>query len=527
MVDRITKALNNLIDRLFISGNVQRFKEQLKSTDSEHINIVLFDYTSSYSVVISFFHIINVLKRNLFNVRFYYIDNSNIKQLDRLKIPNRKFDYLYNIFMQRVTLPEMKNIDYDHIKRTVFTLDHKDDIVNYTIDGLLVGDLIYDTYLKWEKKPTVDMDKKKLLLKYFLQAHKLYIQAQNIHSSYSNIKYFFAGDIAYIYSGILARYLANKEKNVINFIESNGLQFNFLDKEYFFRRKKYWLYPQRFQSYSIKKQEHSILIAKDALHAKLIDGKTNYVYMKQNTFSNDHNYTFDTTLETINNLPFKVLIPLHCFMDSPHIYRWMVYPDFFEWITDTLRTLEKQGIQGIVKPHPNGFPENDAIVEKLKVMFPNHFFIDKTISNQIFIDMKVDIVLTVYGSVGYEFSYFNIPVICAGDNPHVAYNFTKSYKTRKEYHDYLLKIREINISIDQEEIFEFYYMHYIENDSIEGINPVYPIEEFLNIVDKDASPQLQREAYHHNQDVLKIELEKIDRGDYIAIEQKISDLLLK
>lgn len=519
------KVFRNIIDRIYISNSARQYKDFLKETDKLNSKIVLFDYTASYSVFISFYHIINALKNNLFNVKFYYINNSKIKKLDRLKIPNRKFNYLYNIFIDKLPLANDKDINQNKIKNIVYELKSKDDIVNYMIDGLLIGDLIYDTYLKWEKAPSVDINNKKLILKYFIQAHKLYLQAKNIYTKYPNIHYFFAGDIAYIYSGILARFLTNKDIKVVNFIESNGLEFNFLDKEYFFRRKKYWEYSKKFGVYYNKEQERALLSAKDALHLKLIDGKTSYVYMKQNAFSSDYNKEFDAILKKINKLPFKILIPLHCFMDSPHIYRWMVYPDFFEWITDTLKRLEIQGIQCIVKPHPNGFPENDAIVERLKTMFPNHFFIDKTISNQIFIDMRVDIVLSVYGSVGYEFSYFNIPVVCAGDNPHVAYDFTKTCKTREEYHNTLLNIKKIDFDIDQKQILEFYYMHYIESDSIEGINPVYPIEDFLNIINKDDSPQRQREAYHHDQNVLKIEIDKINRGDYITIEQKISNLL--
>ena len=88
----------------------------------------------------------------------------------------------------------------------------------------------------------------------------------------------------------------------------------------------------------------------------------------------------------MKELKKKVVIFLHCFFDSPHVYRNMLYSDFYEWIGDTLKVaseVSKQGkIDFYVKPHPNGIEGNDEIVEQLKVQFPAIHFINKNVSNK-------------------------------------------------------------------------------------------------------------------------------------------------
>ena len=516
------KIINNLLDRIFTN---KKIVEDTKKLEKELIHTknkdeyVLFDYTSSYSGLITYYYFIKVLNQKLGISNFKYINNSYIKRLDIYKVPNRNFDYFFKNIMNKIETSELKDnqVNKSKLKEIINNFNKKEEIVYYKIDGLLVGDLIYDTYLKWNKVETIDMNDKNRLFKVFLQAHTLYNEVKKIYSQNCKINYYITGDIAYIYSGISARYLAKRDIKVINFIESKGLDINFLDKQYFYRRHKYWEYNM----FNIENIKHIREISKNELQSKLENGEQKYIYMKNNTFSYDKEQKYKTILDEIKKIEFKVLIPLHCFMDSPHLYRWICYADFYEWITDTLNILETLNIKAIIKPHPNGFPENDKIILKLKTKFKNHIFIDKNISNRIFIDMKVDAVLTVYGSVGYEFAYFDIPVISAGDNPHVAFNFVKTCINKDEYQKVLQNIKSFTYKIDKNEIYDFYYIHYIKNYFIEGINPIYPFGLFLEIINNEDTPQVQRESYHHNSKVLDIEMKYLSSNHYDNIEKEI------
>ena len=62
--------------------------------------------------------------------------------------------------------------------------------------------------------------------------------------------------------------------------------------------------------------------------------------------------------------------------------------------------------------------------------------------------------LTVYGSVGLEYAYFNIPVINASiNNPHGNYNFNLNPQSIEEYEKLILSIKDIKISINKNEIY--------------------------------------------------------------------------
>ena len=114
-----------------------------------------------------------------------------------------------------------------------------------------------------------------------------------------------------------------------------------------------------------------------------------------------------------------------------------------------------------VKPHPNGIPGNEEIIDGIKSRFDGVTFLPKSVSNKQLIQEGFDLALTVYGTLGHEFPYFGIRVLNAGDNPHVNYDFSAYAKTKKQYEDYLSDIDSIpalNESI-QQQILDFYYMH--------------------------------------------------------------------
>ena len=105
----------------------------------------------------------------------------------------------------------MNKIETSELKEIINNFNKKEEIVYYKIDGLF---------------------------KVFLQADTLNNEVKKIYSQNCKINYYITGEIAYMYSGIAARYLAKRDIKVINFIESKVLDINFLDKQYFYIRYK-------------------------------------------------------------------------------------------------------------------------------------------------------------------------------------------------------------------------------------------------------------------------------------------------
>jgi hypothetical protein len=164
----------------------------------------------------------------------------------------------------------------------------------------------------------------------------------------------------------------------------------------------------------------------------------------------------------------RILVMLHDFVDSPHGYRSMLFPDFNEWIYFLLERAEKTPYRWFVKPHPClGDPSrrklneaNRRILADIKKRFVKIDFLDENISNRQLIEDGVSAIFTVHGSAGHEFAYSGIPVVNAGDNPHIAYDFNIHAKTIWEYEELIQNAGRLQIEIDREKIEEFFYMHH-------------------------------------------------------------------
>ena len=170
----------------------------------------------------------------------------------------------------------------------------------------------------------------------------------------------------------------------------------------------------------------------------------------------------------LNNGYPKIAMMLHCFYDAPHIYRHMIFEDFYEWVELVFSTIGDMNVDFIVKPHPNAKPYNKGIIEDLLVKHPHIRLIDKNTSNSQIISEGVELILTVYGTAAHEFSYQGINVLVAGDHPGAEYNFVHQPTNKTEFENCLRNPRDIKINIDKSEIEEFFTCITYILDSVES-----------------------------------------------------------
>jgi len=158
---------------------------------------------------------------------------------------------------------------------------------------------------------------------------------------------------------------------------------------------------------------------------------------------------------------------LHCFFDSPHIYGESLFPDFYEWIIHILSTAKELPHQDYYfKEHPNALSENKKIVQEIKERFSeysNIIFLSSDITNRQIIEQKPSAIFTVYGTAAHEFASLGIPVIVSGKNPQSDYGFIHKPESVKEFDHYIRNFPIIGLpeSYNKEEIYEFFYMHYL------------------------------------------------------------------
>ncbi|MBC7387892.1 MAG: hypothetical protein H7329_01650 [Opitutaceae bacterium] len=286
--------------------------------------------------------------------------DSYIKYKLYTEVAYRKLDNIYlsyagkvvyrNVFLHKNH--KLINRHFNEIKQAIET---KDDVIKLEIEGIKIGDLIYDTYLRFANKPTLDIEDP-FLDKVIIQALHLYFNYNDLLKQY-DVKALVHLYATYIHHGIIVR-LCLKNNIPVYVVGAHLFIVKKLHQNFPSHANDHFLFHKIFEQ--IDNKSDKIQLAKK-LFERRFTGKvdTAISYMRTNSFSNEqreemNKYNWDKT----------VLVLAHCFFDSPHVYRSLLFPDFHEWLTYTLDTLKQvEGITVLVKPHPNGKQGNDEIFE--------------------------------------------------------------------------------------------------------------------------------------------------------------------
>ncbi|MDP1803011.1 MAG: hypothetical protein Q8L81_16740 [Bacteroidota bacterium] len=317
-----------------------------------------------------------------------------------------------------------------------------------------MGDLIYDTYLRYADKPELDLQDPYFKILVTQTCNIFYVSKQKIEEY--NIVSLVSSYTTYIYHGIAVRICLQKNIPVYTVGAFFSLVHKVL-KEYPSHANDHFLFNKLFQKLDNKKE---IIETHKKIFEKRFEGEIDSAttYMKQSAFS------ADTNKELVNiDWPNTVVVLAHCFFDSPHIYRDLLFPDFYDWMNFTLDELSKQkDLTILVKQHPNGLPANDPLFEVLKKKYAGTqvLFIDKKTSQMQIINSRPKAIVTAYGTAAAEFSYQGFPVLTIYDNPFTAYDFTHLANSISEYKTLLQNVKNLPSKQNREQIIEYYYMQY-------------------------------------------------------------------
>jgi hypothetical protein len=333
----------------------------------------------------------------------------------------------------------------------------KEAILNINYKNISVGELIYDTYLRFRAKSNIDFNDE-CLTDIIVYAKKLVDLWQDNLNTYK-VKRLLVPYLAYHHWGIPAYACLAKGIDVVTFGSVNYV-FSRPTLAHPYHSKNFHLYPVIFSQ--LKNKLECIQQAKEVLNSRLggnIDSGTSY--MKESAFSDNVDILFSPP---DNN--YWCIVFLHCFFDSPHIYGKSIFSDFYEWVVYILNhAVENPNTIFYIKEHPNALPDNEEVIKELKKIysqFKNIIFLPGKISNKQIASKKPNAVFTVYGTVAHEFASLKIPVVVAGENPQSMYEFIHKPSNLVEFKEILNSIGKLKLpaSYQEEEIYEFFYMHY-------------------------------------------------------------------
>ena len=490
----------NLRRRLIASPNARRYmvanRAAFQRTGTQIKRQVLINQVPSSPPVELYAQAGNYLAKSKKASIYHYRFES--ERLARLGVPHPVLERLFDSFGSRLGLswslwrPDSPALVWKALC-TFRALQSKNDVLELEMEGIPVGTLIYDTYLRRYRQETLQTRSWGLLW-ILIQAQFIARRTQQYFTRHQ-VTSVIPGDVAYIYSGIVARAAILKGIPTYSVVEI-PCRLQPMGSS-FYRRVPYWCYREQFaelpQETQLKAKQQANKLIDMRLRGQ-IDGRM--AYMRQSAYAAQDG----AKRALLSTDKTKVLVLLHDFFDSPHIYRHMLFADFWEWICFTLERASQTPYEWYVKAHPNGLPGNDRILARLQARFSGIHFIDPKTSNRQLVDEGIAAVFSVYGSAGHEFPHLRVPVVMAGDNPHVAYDFTLTPQTVDDYAHLINQASELRCEADLEQMREFYYMHYCHYQTELPLDPVYPSSDFCQRLNLESLPSKEQRNHYHKAD---------------------------
>lgn len=319
--------------------------------------------------------------------------------------------------------------------------------------GVLVGDLIYDEYLRRSKHKTINFFDPHFqriffeLISYFEGYLMLLDEYQVEAVVVSNCVYHFAIPLRICCSKKIPAFQVTSES--IYRLSKNRLHAytEFLD------------YAEIAEKTASEFNEEGIKIKSRIQRRFSGEVGVDMPYSTKSAFSNSHQNSLVT-----GNSVIKILVATHDFFDSSHSYGFNFYPDFYIWLESLGKISEKTNYEWYLKTHPDPIGDSNSVLKELEARFPKLKMISSETSHHEIINQGINIALTVFGTIGWEYPALGIKTINASiNNPHTCFSFSITPTSREEYEKLLLNLESVmDFSIDLTQIEKFYYLHNIK-----------------------------------------------------------------
>ena len=320
------------------------------------------------------------------------------------------------------------------------------------INGMEFGDLVVDSYLRFMPSPRFDSHAP-FVRQLIWQVLRDVRQAEQYFTK-KKPKIYLSSYSTYIEHGVAVRVALHKGIPVWTFGELVRFGKR-LSLQNVYHTTDCTNYRAEFDL--LDRQEDRLSEAAERLNFRLsggIDPATSY--MRQSAYGQKNSILSP-------DLKGAVVVFLHDFYDSPHVFPELVFCDFWSWVCFTIETLQISGVTFYLKPHPNQIEMNQDVLIDLRRQYPDVKWLPSSVSNTQLAEVGVVCGVTVYGTVAHELAYLGVPSIGCAQHPHHSFDFCRTAKTRDEYKTMLQSpsLLPIDIIEMRRQALIFYYMHNI------------------------------------------------------------------
>jgi hypothetical protein len=331
-------------------------------------------------------------------------------------------------------------------------LRSKDQLAALTVDGILIGDLVIDSYLRF--RPAIEVQ--------LQDPYLFWVLRQALRDMVAVRKYFrrvrpalyLSTYTTYVQHGIPVRIAVAMGITAWSF--ANAQEFGTrLTKDHSLQSRRCAGYAADFAR--LEDQDGKLAQADELLGGR-VAGIADVATSSMRS-------AYQIRTQDVPDVRGAAVVFLHDFYDSPHIYRWMIFHDFWEWACATIEILQAAGLPFMLKPHPSQRVESSRDLEQLKRKYPGVRFVSPDVSNRQLVDAGMACAVTVYGSVAAEMAYLGVPSISCGDNPHASFDAFALAHDKEEYRRLLSKFPALPRDPERlrRQACAFYYMHNMNN----------------------------------------------------------------
>lgn len=302
----------------------------------------------------------------------------------------------------------------------------KTDLENYRIGDVLVGDLVYDTYLRQQNIPTVDLEERKFRNFFEASVGDALFWDQRLRTQ--PIKAVVASHSSYNLA-IPLRFAL--KYGVAAFVSGEDYLYRLSDDRPF-THMEILDYPEIFAHFN-PETRNRVLVESDKLLERRFAGQ---IYPGADISSSSmQSYRAPEISERLlpaTDVP-KVLIAPHAFSDAPHGRGHALLPDFWEWLEFLGRKSVDTKYEWFIKNHPDVFRGDRPVIDEFLGRFPHITLIPDNVTHHQLISEGITAVVTVHGTIGFEYALQGVPVInSSAVNPHIRYSFNHHPQTVSE-----------------------------------------------------------------------------------------------
>jgi hypothetical protein len=314
-------------------------------------------------------------------------------------------------------------------------------------DGIDLGDLAYDEFLRFTNLPTYrHMDLKFLL--FLINKMAIFYRYKSILKKYE-ITDMITSDIVYMSKGSVVRAAALLKKEIFVYYQTGQSKINLsVRKATTTLARRYQVYEEYYIEKIINKYgKQRLLVEYEEYMTKRMTGVSinfdaQFVY--QNIEINNKNDFF--TRFKKHRWGKNIFIFSHAFLDAVKCCETL-YSDYYTWLYNTLVALvEKSHYHNIfVKPHPSEelYQCNitvRSVVDEINERYNGEIvYLDKKVHNDVVFKV-CDAIITVCGTIALEAVPHGIPVLAAGKGSYNKANIVIQPQTIDDYLAYLTNI---------------------------------------------------------------------------------------